>query len=148
MSADNTITPDVDRMQYRLMSTAGMRAVAEELLERHPAFDEKTKQWVVPRLTDEAVQALRAAYTQAADDVMSWACLLTDHRRGKRTMQPQDVLLGGAIALPHCSGHYLERNENTYGENALWAAYLAKTRRRAMLRCKTAALKGAYYGRR
>lgn len=135
--------PTVDRMNYRLMSTAGMRALAEEVLESCP----RTKH-EVPRLTDEAVQALRAAYSQAADDLLAWSCLMTDHRRGKRTMQPYDVLLAGAVVFPSVGDHFLERNENTYGENALLGALAAKAKRRSMLRRTTRMVKERYYEQR
>lgn len=152
MSFDNCIgnadgasgdVQDVDQMGYRLMSTAGMRSFAEQLLE-----DCKRTRHEVPRLTDEAVQALRAAYTQAADDLMAWACLATDHRRGKRTMQPSDVLFAGAIVFPEHNAYFLERNENSYGENALLSALAAKAKRRSRLRRTTRMLVEEHFTRR
>lgn len=140
---DVDTTQDVDRMHYRLMSTAGMRSFAETLLEDCPRTRHE-----VPRLTDEAVEALRAAYTQAADDLMAWACLATDHRRGKRTMQPYDVLLAGAVVFPEHGAHFLERNENNYGENALLTALAIKAKRRSMLRRTTRMMKERYYEHR
>lgn len=137
------VTEEVDRMNYRLMSTAGMRAMVEELLEDVPREEHE-----VPRITDEAIEALRCAYVQAADDLMAWSCLATDHRRGKRTMQPYDVLLAGAIVFPSLGDHFLERNENTYGENALLAALAAKAKRRSLLRRTTRMMKEDYFLRR
>ncbi len=119
---------DGDDLNYRLVSTAVVRELAQREAERLG----------IDRLSDKAIDALRAAYVDAADELMAWACLLAGHRRGRKTMQPSDVLLAGAITLPAHRQWCLERNENLYGENYVIRASPALRRKQERLRALAA----------